>query len=234
MERLEEDNPYRETRVLQKDIMTNRNSKTNPLMQLFGQTNSDYINTNTVTSNHHNVFLDCEIGEPAEYRELITILFEANQGDTVQLYINSDGGHLDSALAIIEGLKNTEAHVAAIIMGACHSAASFIAMYCHEVVVLDSAHTMIHTATFGSVGMTGNVKSHTDFTVRRVEKLINETYRGFLSEDEIVKVKSGMELWFDSEEIRTRMSKRAAYLEKEIRDRTESPKKEKKKKPILT
>lgn len=197
--------------------MINRKSKSsNPLMQLFGQANSDYINTNAITTNHHDVFIDCEIGEPSEYRDLIAILFGANQGDTIQLYINSEGGHLDSALAIIEGLKNTEATTIAVIMGACHSAASFIAMYCHEVVVLDSAYSMIHTATFGSVGMTSNVKSHTDFTVRQVEKLINETYRGFLTEDEISKVKSGMELWFDADDIRSRMEKRSKFLEEEV------------------
>lgn len=189
------------------------NGPINPLMQMLAQNADSYINTTTNTVSHHDVFIDKEITEPEEYRELISMLFNANEGDSVTLFINSGGGNLDTALAIIEGLKNTQAHVIAAIIGACHSAASFISMYAHEVAVLDSAYMMIHTATFGSVGMTGNVKAHTDFTVRQVEKLINETYEGFLTPDEIVKVKAGVELWFSSEEIKDRMTKRVKHLE---------------------
>lgn len=177
---------------------------------------SEYINTRTSEVSHHDVFIDSEITEPENYRDLLSILFNAGPGDTIHVFINSGGGNLDTALAIIEGLKNTQASVAAFIIGACHSAASFISMYCHEVAVLDSAYSMVHTATFGSVGMTGNVKSHTDFTVRQVEKLLNETYEGFLSKEELVKVKSGVELWFDAEEIRKRMENRVKFLEAKL------------------
>lgn len=184
------------------------------ILQLLGSSKSDYINTTTQTAQHHDVFIDTDIGDPQQYRELISILFNASEYDTVSMFINSGGGSLDAALAIIEGVKNTQATVTAFIVGACHSAASFISMYCHQVIVLDSAYSMVHTATFGSVGMTGNVKAHTDFTVRQVEKLLNETYDGFLTAEELARVKSGVELWFSAEEIRERMVSRVKHLEK--------------------
>lgn len=159
------------------------------------------------------MFLDEAIESPDNYRELIAILFNAEEGDSVNIYINSEGGELDTAIAIIEGLKHTQAHVTGVLTGACHSAASFISMYCHEMAVLDNAYSMVHTATFGSVGFTGNVKAHTDFTVRMVEKLINETYEGFLTKDEIAKVKSGVEMWFDADEIKRRMASRVKHLQ---------------------
>ena len=183
----------------------------------------DYINTSEHSVRHHDVFIDSDVGEPSQYRELLSLLFNASEGDTFHFFINSNGGHLDSALAIIEGLKNTQGHVIAFIIGACHSAASFISMYCHEVAVLDNAYSMIHTASFGAAGMTGNVKSHTDFTVRQVEKLLNETYEGFLTKEELVKVKSGVELWFDADEIRERMVSRVACLETKIKNAAKKP-----------
>jgi ATP-dependent protease ClpP protease subunit len=158
------------------------------------------------------VFLDGEIREPDNYRELLAILFNATAADTIRIYINSGGGDGDSAFAIIEAIKNTQANVTAVLVGSCHSAASMISMYCHAVVVLDSATSMVHTATFGSFGNTSNVQACTDFTVRRFEKLLNQTYAGFLSDDELSKVKSGVELWFDADEIRTRMKNRAAVI----------------------
>ena len=166
-------------------------------------------------SNLYSVHIDSDIEEPENYRDLIQLLFMAGEEDEINFYINSGGGHLDSALAIIEGIKSTQAHVRCIILGACHSAASMISMYCHEMVILDSAHSLIHTASFGSVGNTNNVKAHTDFTVRQVEKFLHNTYDGFLTDHELSQVKSGVELWFDAEELRTRIAKRVEYMKKQ-------------------
>ena len=193
-------------------------TQNNPLATLFGRAKSDeYIQTAERTYQHHDVFLDSPIEEPAGYRELLSVLFNATEDDTVNIFINSEGGQLDTALAIVEALKNTEAQVTAVLIGACHSAASIISMYCDQVAVLDSAYSMVHTASFGSAGSTGNVKAHTEFTVRQVEKLLNETYDGFLTKDELAKVKQGVELWFDADEIRTRMESRVKYLTGKIK-----------------
>lgn len=165
----------------------------------------DYINAIEKRSTHYDVFLDSDITEPHDYRDFLAILFSSMPDDSINIYINSNGGHLDTALAIVEGLKCTKAHAMAVIIGACHSAASIIALHCHEIVVLDNAYSMIHTASFGAVGNTGNVKAHTEFTIKQVETLLNETYEGFLTKDELTKVKNGVELWFDASEIRRRL-----------------------------
>jgi ATP-dependent protease ClpP protease subunit len=185
-----------------------------PLAALLNKSaNDNYIRSTEKTAQHHDVFLDSTIEEPSQYRELLSLLFNASEDDTVHIFINSNGGHLDTAVAIVEGLKATNANVVAILIGAVHSAASIISMYCHEVVVLDSAYSMVHTASFGAHGNTSNVKSHTEFTVMQVEKLLNDTYEGFLTKDELEKVKSGVELWFDAAEISRRMKSRVKFVE---------------------
>ena len=192
-----------------------------PLAALMGRTkNNDYINTVERTYLHHDVFLDDDIEEPAQYRELLALLFNAGEEDTINLFINSNGGHLDTALAVVEGLKSTSAQVTAVLIGACHSAASIITMYCHQVAVLDNAYSMVHTASFGAHGSTGNVKAHTEFTVRQVEKLLNDTYEGFLNKEELARVKTGVELWFDADEIRQRMESRTKFLTAKLRKTT--------------
>lgn len=189
-----------------------------PLSALMTRNKSDeYICSVERSYHHHDVFLDSDIEDPAEYRELIALLFNATEDDTINIFINSNGGHLDTALAIVEGLKVTSAQVTAVVIGACHSAASIITMYCHQVAVLDNAYSMVHTASFGSSGNTGNVKAHTEFTVRQVEKLLNDTYEGFLNKEELAKVKSGVELWFDAEDIRQRMDSRIKLLTAKLR-----------------
>ncbi|NCB03411.1 MAG: hypothetical protein EOM67_14835 [Spirochaetia bacterium] len=73
---------------------------------------------------------------------------------------------------------------------------------------------MIHTASYGSSGNSSNVKAHTDFTSKQVDKLLDETYEGFLSKEEMSNVKKGVELWLSAEELQERLLKRAKVLKK--------------------
>jgi ATP-dependent protease ClpP protease subunit len=181
--------------------------------------NSNYINMVERHSRQFDIFLDEEIGCPADYRELISILFNASEYDDVSIFINSVGGQLDTALAIIEGLKHTHAHVTAVLIGACHSAASMIMMYCHNIIVSESAYAMIHTASYGSSGNTSNVKAHTEFTSKQIDKLLEDTYEGFLSKEEMGNIKKGVELWLHAEDIQQRLEKRAKVMKKRAKNK---------------
>jgi ATP-dependent protease ClpP protease subunit len=173
-----------------------------------GLLNNVHINTIETTYRVHEVFLDDTIEEPSKYRELISLLVNASPNDKIHLFINSNGGHLDTAGAIISGILSSQAEVTAFLMGACHSAASLISMYCHAVHVYDTAYMMIHTASFGSSGNTPTVKAHTDFTIKQCENLMKDAYEGFLTAEEIKKVLNGIELWFNAEELKPRLKKR--------------------------
>lgn len=162
----------------------------------------------------YDVYLDDEIEDPGHYRELISLLMNANETDQINLYINSPGGNLDSATSIITAIQCCQGEVTAYLMGACHSAASIITMYCTQVHVFNSAYMMAHTASFGSVGNTSTIKAHTDFTVSQVEKLLDDAYEGFLTKDELAKVKNGVEVWFDNEQIVARLRNRLKVLAK--------------------
>jgi len=179
------------------------------------------IKTTKQEVSHHEVFLDEPIGDPSEYRELLSLLFTAGETDAFTMYINTPGGSLHSTMAIVEAMKHTNASVMGVLMGETHSGGSMIAMWCKELAVLDSAEMMIHTASFGTGGFTGNVKAHTDFTVKQVETLIDRTYEGFLTAAEIKKVKSGVELWFNAEQIRSRMKNRMEIRLKQLEEEAE-------------
>lgn len=176
-------------------------------------TNNVHINAVTASVTTHEVFLDMDIEDPHKYRNLISLLINAQANDRIHLYINSNGGNLDTAIAIINAMLVCQAEITGFIMGACHSAASIITMYCHNVHVFETAYMMIHTASFGNFGNTTTVKTQTDFTVEQVEKLLDDAYKGFLDNKEMKEVKQGIELWYDSEEIRRRLKKRVTALE---------------------
>jgi ATP-dependent protease ClpP protease subunit len=188
------------------------------------------IKTHKQQVSAHTVFLDGPIGAPSKYRELIHLLYLAEEFDQFVFVINSPGGDLDGALSIIEGVKATNASVRAIITGKCHSAASIIALNCNDVMVTESAHSLIHTASYGAYGSTGQVKSNVDFSTKQIKQILENTYNGFLTPAEILDVHKGVEFWFDSKEIAKRLNAKSKF----INEASESRSKNKKSKALVT
>lgn len=67
--------------------------------------------------------------------------------DHIDLYINSPGGDVFDALAILNVIRRTEARVVAHVDGIAASAASFIAMGADELVMGRNSELMIHDAS---------------------------------------------------------------------------------------
>lgn len=187
------------------------------LLELSGDEDQSRSIIKTIRQNVslHIVNFDEEIGEPKKYRELINMLYTATENDEFNFMINSCGGSLAACMAIIEGIRGTSATVRAIITGECHSAASFITLNCHEIMVTESAHMLCHTASYGSGGNTDMVQRHADFSTKRIHKILDSTYSGFLSAAEISDLKKGVEIWLDADEISKRLITRLAYLKKQ-------------------
>lgn len=172
----------------------------------------------TITSHVYDVFLDEDIEEPSRYRDLISILFNADENDTVNIFFNTNGGQIDSAISIIEALKATAAETNAILVGACHSAGTIIMMYCKNIYVQDAAYCLIHTASGGYMGTVGNNQSYASFNNTRITKIMEEAYKWFLTTEEFEKLKLGMDLWFDADEVRARLLAKAELMAEEEKE----------------
>jgi ATP-dependent protease ClpP protease subunit len=143
------------------------------------------IRTITQQMHTHLVFIDDDITDPRNYRDVIHCLATCSENDSVNLLVNSSGGRTDSIWQIIEAMKG------------CRG---------------DSAEFMLHTAHYGSIGTVPNVKGQTEFATRQINKLLDQAYKGFLTDKELDELKNGKEFWFDAEESGKRMTKRYKYL----------------------
>lgn len=164
-------------------------------------------------STMYRFFLDEEIGSPRKYRELVQCLLTAQEGDLVELIINSGGGRLDAAGQIIGAIQQTDAMVAAVLSGDCLSAAGMIALSCHEVVVTPFTKFMAHSASYGSGGKAKDVKAYVDYSDKILRELFFDVYEGFYSEEEIEEILKGHEDWLTPEEVGQRLKKRQEYFE---------------------
>lgn len=169
----------------------------------------------TRQSNLITVYLDQAIVQPDYYRNVFNMLLEAGEEDQVMFMMNSGGGRLDGMNMLIEGVKLTDATTVAVIVGECHSAASIFALHCDNVQVLESATMLCHQVSFGIGGKQSDVLSHVAHVSKTSEKLLRETYKYFLTEQEITEMLSGREIYLDSDEIIIRLHNKAEALEKE-------------------
>ena len=192
------------------------NININDLFELEPQEmSSSYIKSVRQDVFSHQVSFDKPIGEPSMYRELINLLYMADESTEFNFLINTPGGGLSAVMAVIEAIKGSEVLVRGIITGEAHSAGSLLVLNCHEIVVTDSAHMLVHTCSYGVGGNAHMVQGHVDFSTKMVNKLLDSTYSGFLSVKELEDVKRGIEYWFDADEIRERLKGRFEYLKEQ-------------------
>lgn len=174
----------------------------------------------SVSSVVHNKFefnLDEDIKEPSYYRNLIEVLNNATEQDLVVLNINSFGGHLDSAISIIDALRNTRANTLAWISGSAYSAAGLIALSCQNVEVGEFATLMCHNSQYGLGGYTTDIKDRALFEHKMTSKIMQSVYRFFLSPEEIESVLMNKTIWMDSDEIIERLS----YMQEKFQEEFE-------------
>lgn len=175
-------------------------------------------------------YLDSSIAAPSNYQSLLHCLNDMQECDSLDIYLNSGGGRLDTAMAIITGINNTEGNVTVISNGMAASAAGIILLQSPNIVITPISQMMCHNASYGTYGKAGEIESNTTFSKKYIDRLLDDTYSGFMTEDEIKDLKKGVDFYFDSEEIIERLGKRDVW-QKEQEAKAESEKKTPKPKP---
>lgn len=168
-----------------------------------------------IVVNSVDVYLDEPIGPLAYYRDLLHYMRSMEEGDELRIWIDTDGGYLDTALAIIDSMQNTQGDVMCIVSGNAKSAGGLIALAAPSLLIGDNATFMCHTATYGpGIGKANNVQTSVSFSTKTIESIVKKYYTGFLTEQEINDMLEGKDFWFDAEETRRRLDLRKDAQEK--------------------
>jgi ATP-dependent protease ClpP protease subunit len=154
----------------------------------------------------YDYYLDTGLGEAAEYRELITILNTAGAEDTINLYINGPGGHVTTAMAIINAIRQSSADVVAHLTGIAFSAHSLIFLACNSWIVHEHVSLMIHNYSGGAWGKGQDILQQVEATHAMCSKLSEDIYYPFLNEQEMEDLGKNQDFWFtDTNEILRRL-----------------------------
>lgn len=162
--------------------------------------------------NNFSVHITGDIRDAEYYTKIFELCLDAGENDIINFFIASNGGDLDGLNVLLEGIRLTDAHVCAILIGPAHSAASILALNCHDIVVTNSATMLTHNIRTGFGGKIADLEAFTNFSRKISNKLIKDTYEAFLNPTELQEVLHGKELWLDSEQIKERLQARMEFL----------------------
>lgn len=171
----------------------------------------------------YTVTIDEPFISPSYYRGVVSMLMGATEDDSVIFLINSPGGQLNGLLALVEGVKMTDAATIAVLVGECASAASMFALHCDTIYVSDNATMLCHNISYGTGGKGSDILSHVQHVSKTSEKLLRKTYEHFLTPKEIDEMINGREIYLDSDEIKTRLEAKQLALEEAEKAEQEKP-----------
>lgn len=164
----------------------------------------------TVDGNVTTVYLTEAIDAPVIYNELCYLLAKATKEETFILKLNTPGGIIDSAIMLVDALKNTKANTVASLSGTVASAGTMIALACTDMSIAPFTGFMIHNYSGGMVGKGHEMKAQQAFVDANLEELFTAVYLGFLSSDECKEVIDGKDLWMGAEEVSIRWTTKDA------------------------
>ena len=153
----------------------------------------------------NSIYLSGSIEAPAQYIEELQTLREAQETDEVRIFINSGGGRIDTAIQIVNGIRNCKAKVTAVIEGVCHSAATYIFLACDEWEVNQGVLMLIHNYSGGAYGKGADLVDNVKANAKWVKNIMANAYEGFLTETELSQVNLNQDMWLESEDILERL-----------------------------
>lgn len=165
-------------------------------------------------------FLDTFIGEVSTYRDVLHYINNMESGDELKLWLDTDGGLVETTQRLIQAIRNTKGTVVVIGAGKANSCGSILFLQAPQLIVTANMTMMIHAISYGNYGKQGEIASAHEFNQRMINRLMDETYAGFLTPVEIRAVKDGRDFYFDSEEISARLAERERLQTIEMNKKT--------------
>lgn len=160
-------------------------------------------------------FIDGDIGEPSDYRELQQVLISMQEGDELELQINCFGGYLHTTTMLSNSIRSTKGHVHGILNGVAMSGGSILLLSCHSVEVMPHSTFMAHTSNGYNGGKLSDTVRSVTSSAKQLEALYRDVYYGFYTEEEITEILDGKDSYLEYDEVCKRLENREKLLEQQ-------------------
>lgn len=162
-----------------------------------------------VVAQLYEFYLSGAITAPEDYVEWFDTIRNATENDTVKIYINSQGGVVDTAIQFMRVLSETDAHVICSIEGSCMSAATMVFLCAQEFEITPFSLFMMHNYSGGMFGKGAELYDQAVFERKWSTEYFRYIYKDFLEESEITSLLDNKDIWLSSDEVMERCQKLA-------------------------
>lgn len=170
-----------------------------------------------VVAQLYEFYLSGAITQPEDYVEWFDTIRNATENDTVKIYINSQGGVVDTAIQFMRVLSETEAHVICSVEGSCMSAATMVFLCAQEFEITPFSLFMMHNYSGGMFGKGAELYDQAVFERKWSTEYFRYIYKDFLEEAEITSLLDNKDIWLTSTEVMERCQKLANARSKAVK-----------------
>lgn len=163
----------------------------------------------------HVLKFDSQIDEPDNYSYFCDVLLQASEDDIVEIYFSTRGGNGESMITLMNLLRNCKAETHGYLMSSAHSAGSYLYLNCDVCHVGKYVSMLCHQVSYGTAGSHHEIKAMVDHIHKEETNLVRDTYKYFLSEEEIESLMNGKQIWLYEDEIIERLENRSKQYEEE-------------------
>ena len=135
-----------------------------------------------------------------DYKELITALREAQEGDGLMLRINCPGGRCDVGMMIVQAIKETKATVVCNVVYPSHSMGAIIAVAGDYLVMQRNTFLMFHTYSGGTYGKSGDMIKDVQYTDEALKGMFDDIVKPFLTKAEVKRMHKGDDLYIKADD----------------------------------
>jgi len=160
----------------------------------------------------YRVYMLDEIGHPQDYAELVELMQDLDETVTIEWYLNSPGGVLNTATMLLDAMITCKAKLVGKLSGLVASAATMLTLGFDEVKIAPYIEFLVHNYSGGLSGKGNELRAQQAFVEKETAKLFKEVYKGFLTTAEIKRIMSDQDMWMSKDEIEKRLAKRKELL----------------------
>lgn len=159
-----------------------------------------------------------------DVEDALFALSVAEEHDTVTIQLNCSGGCMFVGDALLMAMRNCKANVHVIASGRVASFATFILLNADSFEISPYTEILCHSASFGSAGKMADTKEHVDFVFNQCKFLLEQEYRFFLTDEEIVDlIDNKREMYMTVEEFLERFEERNSKMIEEMQALDQDP-----------
>lgn len=161
--------------------------------------NDFYIIDSCPDTYTHKITMIGSVEYNREYRDLYTYLSTLPKGDTVELYLGSDGGSVEVCSMLVNSIRKSKAKTNITMLMPCYSAAAILALSGDSLTMEDNTFLMFHNQSCGYEGKHNASLSYMEANEKQYSQLLERVCYPFLTKQEIKQVLNDKDLYIHAD-----------------------------------